>query len=120
MPQWQGLRAGIQSRPLGIFYEVSNAPACIGSIATTRWSVMTVSIGSNLNEIDGVQAILPQIRPGGTFDQLVVVDGGSRDGTVEWCREHGYEVFAQRRRGIRYAYLDVLSHLTGDIILTLN
>jgi len=32
----------------------------------------------------------------------------------------GYEVFEQQRQGIRYAYLDVLPHVSGDIILTLN
>jgi len=54
---------------------------------------MTVSIVAlTLNEIDGVKVILPAIRPE-WYDQLIVVDGGSRDGTIEWCREHGYEVF---------------------------
>jgi glycosyltransferase involved in cell wall biosynthesis len=83
-------------------------------------SLMKVSIVAlTLNEIEGVQAILPTIQPQ-WYDQLVVVDGGSRDGTVEWCRAHGYDVFKQRRRGIRYAYLEVLPHLTGEIILTLS
>jgi glycosyltransferase involved in cell wall biosynthesis len=81
---------------------------------------MTVSIVAlTLNEIDGVKVILPAIRPE-WYGQLVVVDGGSHDGTIEWCRKHGYEVFEQRRRGIRYAYFDVLPHLTGDIILTIS
>ncbi len=81
---------------------------------------MNVSIVAlTLNEIDGVKIILPAIRRE-WYDQLIVVDGGSRDGTVEWCRERGFEVFEQQRRGIRYAYLDVLPHLTGEIILTLS
>ncbi|HYB57650.1 MAG TPA: glycosyltransferase family 2 protein, partial [Alphaproteobacteria bacterium] len=49
-----------------------------------------------------------------------VVDGGSTDGTLEWCREHGYEVFVQRRPGVRFAYFDALPRFTGDIILTLS
>lgn len=72
-----------------------------------------------LNEIDGVKAVLPHIRPE-WYDQLLVVDGGSRDGTVEWCREHGYEVYTQKTKGIRFAYLEVLDKITGDIILTLS
>ncbi len=81
---------------------------------------MTVSIVAlTLNEIDGVKVILPGISRE-WYDQLIVVDGGSRDGTIEWCQEHGYDVFVQRRRGIRYAYFDVLPHLTGDIIVTLS
>jgi glycosyltransferase involved in cell wall biosynthesis len=83
-------------------------------------SAMSVSIVAlTLNEIDGVKAVLPAIRAE-WYDQLVIVDGGSRDGTVEWCKEHGYEVFAQQRPGIRYAYFEVLPHLKGDIIVTLS
>src|ERR1051326_6921047 len=81
---------------------------------------MTVTIlALTLNEIDGVQVILPQIDPA-WYQQLIVVDGGSTDGTVEWCRAHGYEVYQQKRRGIRFAYLEVLEHITGDVILTLS
>ncbi|HKO07880.1 MAG TPA: hypothetical protein VJ487_09205, partial [Alphaproteobacteria bacterium] len=59
--------------------------------------VMKVSlVALTLNEVEGVKAILPRIRPE-WYDQLVVVDGGSTDGTLEWCRAHGYEVFVQRR-----------------------
>ena len=72
-----------------------------------------------LNEIDGVQAILPQIAPA-WYDQLIVVDGGSTDGTIEWCREHGYDVYVQQRRGIRFAYLEVLPKIQGDTVLSLS
>ncbi|HYB55120.1 MAG TPA: glycosyltransferase, partial [Alphaproteobacteria bacterium] len=79
--------------------------------------VMKVSlVALTLNEVEGVKAILPRIRPE-WYDQLVVVDGGSTDGTLEWCREHGYEVFVQRRPGVRFAYFDALPRFTGDIIL---
>jgi glycosyltransferase involved in cell wall biosynthesis len=72
-----------------------------------------------LNEIDGVRAILPRIDRS-LFEQILVVDGGSTDGTIEWCRENGYEVFVQNRRGIRFAYLEVLPMITGDVVLTLS
>jgi glycosyltransferase involved in cell wall biosynthesis len=81
---------------------------------------MTVTIlALTLNEIDGVQVILPEIDPG-WYQQLIVVDGGSTDGTIEWCREHGYTVYEQKRRGIRFAYLEVLEHIRGDIVVTLS
>ena len=72
-----------------------------------------------LNEIEGVKAILPAIDPS-WCDQLIVVDGGSKDGTIEWCREHGYEVYVQKRKGIRFAYLEVLPMIKGDVILCIS
>jgi glycosyltransferase involved in cell wall biosynthesis len=81
---------------------------------------MTVTIlALTLNEIDGVKVILPQIDRR-WYTQLLVVDGGSTDGTIEWCRAHGYEVYVQQRRGIRYAYLEVLDQIQGDVVLTLS
>jgi glycosyltransferase involved in cell wall biosynthesis len=72
-----------------------------------------------LNEADGVKAVLPRIDPA-WYDQMLVVDGGSTDGTVEWCREHGYEVVIQSRPGIRYAYFEVLDRIIGDVVLTIS
>jgi glycosyltransferase involved in cell wall biosynthesis len=72
-----------------------------------------------LNEIDGVKVILPRIDRA-WYDQLIVVDGGSTDGTIEWCRDHGYDVHVQNRRGIRFAYLEVMDQISGDVVLTLS
>jgi glycosyltransferase involved in cell wall biosynthesis len=79
----------------------------------------TTLLALTLNEIDGVQAILPRINPA-WCDQIIVVDGGSTDGTIEWCRNNGYEVYVQRRKGIRYAYLEILPHIQGDIVITIS
>ena len=81
---------------------------------------MTVTIlALTLNEFDGVQAILPKIDRS-WYDQLIVVDGGSTDGTIEWCRANGYEVMVQSRKGIRHGYFEVMPMVTGDIVLTLS
>lgn len=79
----------------------------------------TTLLALTLNEIDGVKAVLPQIDRR-AFDQILIVDGGSTDGTVEWCRDNGYQVFVQNRRGIRFAYLEVLPLLIGDVVLTMS
>jgi glycosyltransferase involved in cell wall biosynthesis len=81
---------------------------------------MKVSVlALTLNEIDGVQAILPRI-PRDLVDQLLVVDGGSTDGTIEWVRRNGYALHVQRRPGIRHAYLEALPLVEGDIIISLS
>ncbi|MDR3640915.1 MAG: glycosyltransferase family 2 protein [Humidesulfovibrio sp.] len=53
-------------------------------------------------------------------DQIIVVDGGSKDGTIEWSREQGYEVYVQKKKGFRHAYCEVMPLVTGDVILTFS
>ncbi len=72
-----------------------------------------------LNEVEGVKAIMPQIDRS-WVDQILVVDGGSTDGTIEWCQANGYDVYVQKRRGIRFAYLEVLDLIKGDIVVTIS
>ena len=79
----------------------------------------TTLLALTLNEIDGVHAIMPQIDRS-WVDQIIIVDGGSTDGTVEWALENGYEVYVQQKKGIRHAYLEVLPLVKGDVILSLS
>src|SRR5262249_165687 len=79
----------------------------------------TTLLALTLNEIDGVKAILPQIDRS-WCEQIIVVDGGSTDGTIEWCRENGFQVFVQTRKGIRFAYLEVLPHIKTDLIISIS
>jgi glycosyltransferase involved in cell wall biosynthesis len=66
-----------------------------------------------------MQAIMPQIDRQ-WVDQILILDGGSTDGTVEWAREQGYEVIVQNEPGIRQGYRQALPQITGDIILTFS
>jgi glycosyltransferase involved in cell wall biosynthesis len=72
-----------------------------------------------LNEIEGMKAIMPRVRRE-WVDQILILDGGSTDGTVEWACRHGYQVHRQNRPGIRQGYLEVLPQIEGDIILTFS
>ena len=79
----------------------------------------TSLVALTLNEIEGVQAILPHIDRS-WCDQILVIDGGSTDGTIEWCRKHAFDVYVQKKKGIRFAYLEALPLITGDVILTIS
>jgi len=72
-----------------------------------------------LNEIDGMKAIMPKISPD-WYDQLLIVDGQSTDGTIEYCKEKGYPIVIQQEKGMRHAYMEALPHITGDVILTFS
>lgn len=81
---------------------------------------MTVTLFvPTLNEIEGMKAIMPQIRKE-WVDQIIIADGGSTDGTVEYAREQGYEVFVQSRKGIRHAYIEGFPMIKGDIVVTFS
>jgi len=72
-----------------------------------------------LNEVNGMKAIMPQIKPE-WYDQLLIVDGQSTDGTIEYARSQGYEVVIQQKKGMRHAYMEALPHVRGDVILTFS
>jgi glycosyltransferase involved in cell wall biosynthesis len=72
-----------------------------------------------LNEIVGLQAILPRIRPE-WCEQILVVDGGSRDGSLEYAQKYGCDTYLQRRPGIRFAYIEAWPLIRGDIVITFS
>ncbi|MFA6561745.1 MAG: glycosyltransferase family 2 protein [Verrucomicrobiia bacterium] len=72
-----------------------------------------------LNEIDGMKAIMPQIKRE-WCDQILFLDGNSTDGTIEWVRENGYEVYVQKQRGLRNGYAEVWPLIKGDIVITFS
>ncbi|MEX0715353.1 MAG: glycosyltransferase family 2 protein [Planctomycetaceae bacterium] len=72
-----------------------------------------------LNEIEGMRIIMPRIDPG-WVRQILVVDGGSTDGTAEYARERGYDVVIQDQPGLRKAYLAAWPHIIGDAVITFS
>jgi glycosyltransferase involved in cell wall biosynthesis len=86
---------------------------------TTGRPFTTTLVIPTLDEIDGLRVIMPRVRRD-WVDQIAIVDGGSTDGTVEYARRQGYFVHLQREPGIRAAYMEVLPHVRGDVILTFS
>ena len=72
-----------------------------------------------LNEIEGMKAIMPRIKKD-WVDQIIILDGGSTDGTIEWAREQGYPVHVQTEPGIRQAYGEVLPLIEGNVLITFS
>ena len=72
-----------------------------------------------LNEVEGMKAIMPLIKKE-WYDQLLIVDGQSTDGTIEYAKKMGYPLVVQKKKGMRHAYMEALPHVTGDVILTFS
>lgn len=72
-----------------------------------------------LNEINGMKAIMPQVKRD-WCDQILILDGGSTDGTIEYAKEQGYETYIQKQKGFRHAYIEALPLIKGDVVVTFS
>jgi len=72
-----------------------------------------------LNEREGMKQIMPRVKKE-WYDQLLVLDGGSTDGTLEYAKEHGYDVYIQKQTGFRHAYIEALPLIEGDVVVTFS
>ncbi len=70
-----------------------------------------------LNEIEGMKAVMPRINRN-WVDQIIVVDGGSIDGTIEYVRQNNYFLLHQKTKGLVNAYREALEAAIGDVIIT--
>jgi glycosyltransferase involved in cell wall biosynthesis len=69
-----------------------------------------------LNEIDGLRIALPQIDRS-LFDEILMVDGGSTDGSVEYAQSQGVPVVRQKRPGLAWAVYDAVCDLQTDYVV---
>lgn len=71
-----------------------------------------------LNEEEGIAAVLGAAPE--WVDQVIVVDNGSTDGTVDVATSLGAVVVREDLRGYGRAYMRGFSHATGDVVATLD
>jgi glycosyltransferase involved in cell wall biosynthesis len=72
-----------------------------------------------LNEIDGMKVIMPRVKKQ-WVDEILVLDGGSTDGTIEYAKSRGYRVVMQKSKGITNAYCEVLKIAKGELIVAFS
>jgi glycosyltransferase involved in cell wall biosynthesis len=72
-----------------------------------------------VNEIVGLKLMMPRIKKE-WFDEIVVIDLHSTDGTVEYAQSLGARVIDQKSRGITNAYREGLEHCTGDVVVAFS
>lgn len=73
-----------------------------------------------LNEIEGMKVIMPEIKQLqklGWIDEILVADGGSTDGTLEYCKYAGYPSFIQKGKGSGAAFNEAMERITGDAVI---
>lgn len=69
-----------------------------------------------LNEIEAARVIVPQIDKS-WVDEIIVIDGGSTDGTIEYCKSQGLRVESQPKRGFGAGMQQGLRLARGDVVI---
>ena len=73
----------------------------------------TALIITTLNEIVGVKKIVPKIKKE-WVDEIIFVDGGSTDGTIEEAKRMGFRVIIQKQKGHGAAVLEGVNAIKSD------
>lgn len=73
-------------------------------------------ISPTSNELEGVKAVLPKINKK-IVDDILVVDLNSTDGTVEFCKKHGFQVLHQKTKGYGAAIMEGLEVNHDEIVV---
>lgn len=65
------------------------------------------------NEIDGCKHDIPLLDKT-KFDQIYCIDGGSKDGTIEYLESYGIDVYCQKKKGMNNACIEGVSYCKCD------
>lgn len=68
------------------------------------------------NELQGCQFDVPNL-PRDEFDEIIAIDGGSTDGTVEYLESQGIKVYRQPKRGLNAAYVHANEMASGEAVV---
>ena len=66
-----------------------------------------------LNEVDGIKKIMPLVKRE-WVDEIIFVDGGSTDGTIEEAKRMGFKVIIQKQKGHGAAVLEGVNAIKSD------
>lgn len=69
-----------------------------------------------LNEIDGLKRIFPTIDRH-LFDDILIVDGGSTDGTVEYAIQNDIRIMTQLGKGLAAGVMNAVETLKTDCVI---
>jgi len=81
-----------------------------------RFTMSVAIIILTLDEIEGVKAIMPQIKKE-WVDEIVFVDGGSKDGTIEEAKRLGFRVISQHNKGEGNACRIGVNEIKSDYVI---
>lgn len=68
------------------------------------------------DEVVGIKNILPRVRKEWA-DEWLIIDGNSKDGTVEEAKKLGFKVIQQKGKGLADAYRDGVSIANSENVL---
>jgi glycosyltransferase involved in cell wall biosynthesis len=79
----------------------------------------TALIITTMNEIDGLRTVWNHI-PFERFRRTLVIDGGSKDGTIEFLAEKKCEILTQSKPGRGNAIREAIEKITEDVIVLMS
>jgi len=68
------------------------------------------------NEIEGSKSLYDKI-PFDLFDEVLIIDGNSSDGTIDFWREKGHKVYIQKIPGRGAAFIEGVANTTGENLI---